>query len=225
MNLYLLSPCHKSWFPCLETEDAWSHSAASCLSWYQDTIGEEGLLSLQSAMCTNNESVQTSRALCDSNERPIHTLCSIYFSFWLRQELRESLCLCGTNFSKSLNLYLSISHRSVLYLSQVSVISFLTYFYRTDAFINCEWPRAIWRMIHNDNLINFLCRLSQPDTGDDQYLIAIILNGQFPIFFSKCELIFSDIFLHNSQEQNRNRISKTHKETRRSILGSVGLTK
>ena len=146
-------------------------------------------------MCTNNESVQTSRALCDSNERPIHTLCSIYFSFWLRQELRESLCLCGTNFSKSLNLYLSISHRSVLYLSQVSVISFLTYFYRTDAFINCEWPRAIWRMIHNDNLINFLCRVSQPDS-QEMIPISYCNNPEWPIsnIFSPNVSSFSRIY-------------------------------
>ena len=40
--------------------------------------------------------------------------------------------------------------------------------------------------------------------------------ANFQYFFSKCELIFRDIFLHNSQEQNQNVISKTKQRKRMS---------
>ena len=63
-----------------------SFSAASLcifldLTWYPNTIGEEGLLSLQSAMCTHNECVQTTSFSTFLLENLDETKFSIYSSF------------------------------------------------------------------------------------------------------------------------------------------------
>ena len=141
------------------------------LSWHQNTIGEEGLLSLQAAKCTHNECVHTtSFSRC------------FYWKTWRRPK-----------------------------------IPFIPLFVLS----NREWPEPFggWFIIIILLIFSVACLTSPPDFGSRwaQYLIAIILNGQFPIFFSsKCELIFRDIFLDKNQEQNQNVISKTIQRKRMS---------
>ena len=117
----------------------------------------------------------------------------INFFFWLRQELRESVCLPKL---VQITESLSISHRSVLDMSQVSYTYFIG---RTEPkivrLVNCEWPETIWRMIHNDNLINFLCRVSQPDS-QEMIPISYCNNPEWPIsnIFSPNASSFSRIY-------------------------------